>query len=385
MSSSRHAVLVGFCLAAGCTKPAPDVPKPKPPEVVVDRPTIQNVTDTEDFPGRTEAVASVDLKSRVTGYLLGPLPVRDGVDVDAGTTLFQIDPKPYQAELDRTTAGVSQAQAHLVRTRKDFDRVQTLREKGATTPEEIDRAAGDREEADAAVAVANAARQSARLNLDFTKIAAPLAGRFGRRSVDPGNLIKADDTLLGQVVQLDPMYVNFDVDDRTVLRIRRLVREGKVESARKLTTTVAVGLPDKDTYDLAGKVDFVESKLDPGTGTLRLRAVIDNKNLLLSPGLFVRVRLPVGVEHPAVVVPESAIGTDQGERFVYVVKPDDTVEARPVKLGGQVGTKRVVLPRDPVEGAAPRVTGVTPADRIIVDGLQRARPGGKVTVRGVGS
>ncbi len=369
-------------VAVGCAKPPPAVAPAKPPEVIVGRPVIRPVTDSEDFTGRTEAVASVDLRSRVTGYL-DKIHFKDGADVETGQLLFTIDPRTYQAEVEKAEAAVKQADARLTRTKNDFERAESLKGRGIS-PEELDRAAGDRAEAAAAVGVAAAAKRIAVQNVDFTKITAPFKGRVSRRSVDPGNLVKADDTVLTNAVQLDPIYANFDVDDRTLLRIRRLIRGGKVESARTTPTVVQVGLPDKDGYDLTGTVDFIDTKVDPGTGTLRVRAVVPNPTFLLSPGLFVRVRLPIGAGKPAVLVPEEAVGTDQGEKFIYVVNAKDEVEYRPVRLGGQHEGLRVVMPTEPVPGTPARPSGVTPTDRIIVSGLQRVRAGGKVTVKDVG-
>lgn len=380
-ASGRALAFAGAALAVlvGCAKPPPAVAPTKPPEVIVGRPVVRPVTDAEDFTGRTEAVASVDLRSRVTGYL-DRIHFKDGADVQKGQLLFTIDPRTYQAEVEKADAAVKQADARLTRTKRDFDRAESLKGRGIS-PEEIDRASGDQAEAAAAVGVAAAARRIAVQNVDFTRITAPFQGRVSRRSVDPGNLVKADDTVLTNAVQLDPIYANFDVDDRTLLRIRRLIREGKVDSARTTPTTVRVGLPDMDGYDLTGTVDFIDTKVDPGTGTLRVRAVVPNPTLLLAPGLFVRVRLPIGAEKPAVLVPEEAVGTDQGEKFVYVVTEKDEVEYRPVRLGPQHEGLRVVMPTEPVPGGPARPSGVTPADRIIVSGLQRVRAGGKVTVK----
>ena len=373
-----------LCLLAGCERPKPPVVPTKPPEVIVAHPTEETVVDTEDFTGRTEAVARVELRSRVTGYLDG-IHFKDGADLKKGDLLFTIDPRTYQAELERAQASVRQAEATYSRTKKDFDRMSGLRSTGAVTQEEYDRFAGDYAVADAAVGVSKAALSLARQNLDFTRVTAPFDGRISRRQADVGNLVKADDTLLSEMLQLAPIYVNFDVDDRTLLRIRRLVREGKVTSARNNETVVKVGTPDRDTYDLSATVDFIDTKLDPGAGTLRLRAVMANKDTLLSPGLFVRVRLPVGNEYKAVLVPEEAVGTDQGEKFVYVIQGADSVEYRPVKLGAQHGAKRVVSAKDPGEGGAVRKSGVSPQDRIVVSGLQRVRAGGKVTVKEAGA
>lgn len=362
------ALLAALAVAAGCTKPPPPLAPTKPPDVVVDKPVVTDVTDYEDFTGRTEAVESVEIRARVTGYL-EEIHFQDGADVPKDSLLFQIDPKPYRAELDRTEAAVKQAEARLARLQKDYERAKALA--GVISPEEADRIAGDKSEADAALGVAKASRKLAQQNLDYTKITAPFAGRISRRYIDRGNLIKADETILTTIVSLDTVYANFDVDDRTLLRVRRLIRDGKIPSARSRKTHVQVGLPDEDGHSLDGVIGFIDNKVDPGSGTLRLRADVQNPpihgNRLLSPGMFVRIRLPIGTPKRSVLVPEEALGTDQGQKFVYVVDGKDEVVYRPVKLGSQYGQLRVVE------------TGVSPADRVIVSGLQRVRPGTKVS------
>ena len=362
-------LFMGLLLVAGCVRPQPTIVPTKPPEVIVDKPGVEMVTDFEDFTGRTDAVASVELRSRVTGYLNSPVHFKDGADVTEGTLLFQIDPKPYQAEVDRTDASVRLAEAHFSRIKKDYDRTLSLKGSKAISDEELDKSAGDKAEAEASVGVAVAARKLAVQNLDFTKILAPMSGRMSRRYVDPGNLVKSDDTILSLLVVLDPIFVYFDVDDRTLLRTRRLIADGKVKPARDGKTTVSIGLPDEDGYPREGLVNFIDSKIDAGTGTLRIRAEVSNKALLLSPGLFVRVRVPIGEPKRALLVPEEAIGTDQGQKFVYVVDDKDEVVYRTVKLGSAYGQKRVIE------------SGLTETDRVIVSGLQRVRPKVKVTVK----
>ncbi|MFO0849287.1 MAG: efflux RND transporter periplasmic adaptor subunit [Gemmataceae bacterium] len=378
-----------FVLAAGCARPQPALAPTKPPDVVVASPTVQEVNDYEDFTGRTEAFEAVDIRARVTGYLT-KIEFKDGADVRQGAPLFQIDPTLYQAEVDRskatlaqTKALVKQAEAELDRASKDFARVIGSQ---AVSREEVDRITGEKAKAaaaltaaEAAVGVAQASLRTAEQNLAWCRITAPLSGRLSRRSIDPGNLVKADDTVLTSIVATDPIYANFDVDDRTLLRIRRLIREGKVTSARERQAQLQIGLPDEDGFSFTGVIDFADNKLDPGTGTLRVRATVKNEsvnnNRLLTPGQFVRVRLPIGVPRKAVLVPEEALGTDQGQKFVCLVREVTTdkgekaheVAYRPVKVGQAFGPLRVIE------------SGVTDADRVIVSGQQRVRPGAKVT------
>jgi RND family efflux transporter MFP subunit len=350
---------------SGCQKAPPPLAKTKDPEVLVARPTVQPVTDHEDFTGHVEAIPTVDLRAQVTGYLKA-VHFKDGTDVEKDAPLFEIDPQTYQTEYERTRAAVVQAEARRDRLERDYNRVIQVADKGTVTQEEIDRIAGDRAEARAAVAVTVQQRELARQNLEFTKIKAPFAGRIGKRMIDPSNLVKANDTILATLVSLNPIYVTFDLDEQTLLRLRRLVREGKIVSARSEPVTVHIGLADEEGYSLTGVIEFIDNRVEAGTGTLRVRAVVKNDKLLLSPGLFVRIRLPVGRPKPSLVVPEEALGSDQGQRYVFVLNDHDEVVYRAVKLGPQVDRLRVIE------------DGVKPEDRVIVSGLQRVRPGIKV-------
>ncbi len=406
------AFVVAAVLVAGCARPTPPVAATKPAEVVVAHPVVRPITDYEDFTGRTDAVRSIEIRSRVTGYLK-ETSFQDGADVKSGATLFQIVPEWFQAELDKTKAtvlqakaGLKQAEAELKEAEAEADRAEReiarLKTLGGASQKEKDDATAMQLKAEAlklkaeasvagakaTIKFAEASERLAQQNFDWTTIKAPEDGRVSRRFIDPGSLIKADETILTSLVVIDKIHVYFDVDSNTLLRIRRLIRGGQVESARgRNDTPVMITLPDDaddesrpngaaTAEDFTGKgtVNFIDNKVDPSTGTLRLRAVIDNpeknKNRLLSPGMFVRVRLPIGKEHPALLVPEEAIGTDQGQKFVYVVNEKDEVVYRPVKLGAQHGSQRVVVSTD-----------LTEKDRIIVSGLQRVRPGAKVTPR----
>lgn len=380
--------VVVLILAVGCSRPAPPVAPTKPPEVTVERPTVQSVIDFEDFTGRTEPVAAVDIRARVSGYLTA-VEFKDGADVVAGTPLFRIDPVLYQAEVERSKAAQAQAQAHrdqaaadLDRTTRDYDRVARLGT--GLSREELDRYTADKAKAaatlaasTAAIAVADAQLKVAEQNLAYTRIVAPFAGRLSKRAYDPGNLVQADTTVLTSLVQLNPIYVYFDVDDRTLLRVRRLVRQGRMPSARERETPVEIGLPDEDGFSYTGTVDFIENTLDPGTGTLRVRATVKNDNLLLSPKQFVRVRLPVGVPHEAVLVPEEALGTDQGQKFVYVIVDATTEQGEKV----QQVAYRQVKPGQPFGRLRAIIDGLKPDERVVVSGLQRVRPGGRVVVK----
>jgi RND family efflux transporter MFP subunit len=350
---------------SGCQKTPPALAKTKDPEVVVARPTTQPVTDHEDFTGHVEAIPSVDLRAQVTGYLKA-VHFKDGTDVKAGDLLFEIDPQTYETELQRAKAALAQAEARRDRLERDYRRVVLVPDKGTVTQEEVDKIAGDLAEARAAARVATAQRDLAKENVEFTKIRAPFSGRIGKRMIDPSNLVKANDTILANIKSLDPIYATFDLDEQTLLRLRRLVREGKIVSARSEPVTVYIGLADEEGYSLAGVIEFIDNKVEAGTGTLRVRAEVKNDKLILSDGLFVRIRLPVGKPKPSLVIPEEALGSDQGQRYVYLLNDKDEVVYRAVKLGPQVGRLRVIE------------EGVKPDDRVIVSGLQRVRPGVKV-------
>src|SRR5262245_9331789 len=249
MVSSRNRFfffVITVLVAAGCTR-KPPLADPKPPEVLVALPVQKSVTEYEEFTGRTEAVRTVDVRARVTGYL-DRVNFREGADVKEGDLLFEIDPRTYQADVDRAAANLGVAEAHFNRLAADFQRAQAMVKRGAMSEEEFERVAGDRSEAEATVRASRAQLDLAKLNLSFTKVTSPLTGRISRQLVDPGNLVKADDTLLTTIVTSDPMYAYFDVDERTLLRLRRMVREGRIPSARETTLQVELGLTDEEGF-----------------------------------------------------------------------------------------------------------------------------------------
>lgn len=398
---TRLLLIALAALPAACSRPQPPVTPPAPPVVVVTTPTVREVVEYLDFTGRARASDVTDLKARVTGYLTA-IHFRDGDRVTAGQPLFDLDPGLYATELARAEAAVKQAgvavkqaeatvvqaKAKLSRVTKDYLRVKTLT---TASQSERDQTEGDYEEAKAGVQVAEAAEQvavagvqvterqlaQAKKNMEYTRIVAPKAGRIGRHMLDIGGLVKADDTLLATLVVADPIWVFFDVDDRSDLRLRQLMAEGKLDLSPGGKSRVGVGLPDRDEFTLSGPVRFIDTQINPGTGTTTLRADVDNPKGLLTPGLFVRVRLPIDDPKPGVLVPEEAIGTDQGLKFVYTLNAKDEAVYRPVKPGLAYGHLRVV---EPVPGKPD--SGVSESDRVIVEGLQRVRKGQKVTVKG---
>jgi RND family efflux transporter MFP subunit len=356
----------------GCSSAPPEAVRPKPVLVTYASPVSDYVTDYEDFTGRTEAIFSINITARVSGYL-DKVHFKDGDEVKEDDPLFDIDPRPYKAELDRTEANLAQTEAHLKRLEADFRRATNLLSRGSIGREEYDKVSGDRAEAEAAVGIARASFDLAKLNVGFTKINAPITGRLSRRMVDPGNLVKSDETALTTIISQDPLYVYFDVDERTLLRLRRLVGEGKIPSRQVADIPVLCGLSDEEDFPHKGLVNFSDNKVDPGTGTLRVRASLANpKPRLLSPGMFMRVRLPVGSPRKSTMVPERSLMTDQGQKYLYLVDEHSKVLRRDVSVGKLEGRMRVIEKVD---------KGLPSDAKVIVEGQQRVRPGAEVTAR----
>lgn len=356
------ACLVG-AVAAGCAKP-PAAPVVTPTVVTVSRPVERSVSDYADFSGRTAAVDSVEVRARVFGYL-DKVNFKEGAPVKKGDVLYEIDPRTYKAAVAQAEASLAQAQAKAERLRRDYDRV--LKLGGAASREEVDRVSGEKAEADASVASAVAARDTARLNLDFTRVVAPISGHASRTMITAGNLVQSGEaaggTLLTTIVSGDKMYVYFDVDERTLLRGRE-ARAGRASADKPDgERPVFMGLATEDGFPHQGTLDFVDVQLNPKTGTIRVRALFPNPDGLLTPGLFVRVRIPLGDPHPVLLVTDRAVETNQGQKVVYTVNDKNEVVSRPVRLGAVHDGLRAVE------------AGLTAADRVIVNGLQRVRPG----------
>jgi RND family efflux transporter MFP subunit len=333
-----------------------------PPEVAVCRPLAREVTDYEDFTGRVEAARTVDLRPRVSGYLT-EVHFRPGAMVKEGDLLFEIDPRPYQAKLDRAQAEVAQAEAHLKRLTADFERAKRLLANRGLTAEEYDKIAGEREEAEAALRVAQAARDAARLTLDFTRVTAPMGGKIGQPALDVGNLAVADTTSLARIVSVDPASVFFDVDERTLLRVLRLKLAARGRGQRETETPVHMRLADEEAFPHEGAVSYADNRVDPSTGTSSWRALFPNPHGLLVPGMFARVRLPVGPPHPAVLLPERAAAVENRQAYVFVVNDKDVVERRAVTLGQLQDGLRVIE------------AGLKDGDRVVADPTAKVRPG----------
>jgi RND family efflux transporter MFP subunit len=366
----RPALLLVVLIPLACARPpgGPPMGGPQPkPEVDVCVPKADEVQDYEDFPGRIEAINAVAVRARVTGYLLDNVPFREGEEVKKGDLLFEVDARHYQAEFDKADGSVMQMEGRLKRLDADYARASSLLPSRGISPEEFDRVIGDRAEAIGSVKVAKAQREIASVNLNYCKVKAPISGKISRRMLDPGNLVKADETLLTTIVSADPVYAYFDLDERSTLYAQRLVREGKIKWSLDEELPVYLGLADEQGYPRKGRIDFADNRIDAETGTWRVRARFHNTDRALLPGLFVRMRMPIGTPYRAIMISEQALGTDQGQKFVYVVDDGGKVAYRRVKVGKLHQGLRVVT------------EGLSEGDRVVISGLQRVRPGAEVT------
>jgi len=382
-----------LALATGCGSAVP-VPTPPPAVVTVSLPVTLPVTDYEEFTGYTDAVEKVEVRPRVGGYLI-KVNFQDGAEVNAGDLLFQIDPSTYQADLDRAKAQVKLYEAQVRYSEAEYRRNITLNRQGSVSPEELEKSLASRDSNMASLQSARADVELKALNLGFTRVTAPIGGRTSRTQITVGNLVTADPnpTLLTTIVSIAPIYAYFTVDSGTVLRIQRMIREGKFQSARMTPERIVgaalalsnlrggnfmplasqFGLPrvpvflgletEPGQFPHEGFIDFVNNVVTPSTGTLSVRGLFPNGDRALTPGLFVRVRIPLGAPHPVLLVSDLALGMDQGQRFVYVVNAKNEVVFRPVTAGRLQGRLRVIE------------AGIGPNDRIIVNGLVRVRPG----------
>jgi RND family efflux transporter MFP subunit len=361
-------VLVSALTLSGCGDKPPQQAAAAAPPVTVAQPVKRTVTDWDEFTGRFEPVEEVQVRARVGGFVTS-VEFRDGAIVHSGDLLYVIDPRPFEAVALQADGQLSDARAKAELAKRELDRALTLVQTNAVSESIVDQRRQTLQAAHAAEMQAEGALKAAQLNIEFTHVMAPITGRASRHLVTPGNLVQGSDgasTLLTSIVSLDPIYIYFDVDEPTYLRNNRLWFEGRRPSSRDTPNPVQVTLTGEAKPSHDGKMDFIDNRLDNSTGTLRSRAVIPNKDLSILPGQFGRVRLIGSAPYEALLLPDMAIATDQSRKIVFVVKDDNTVEARPVTLG----------PLD--EGLRVIREGLKAEDRVIVDGLQRARVGAKV-------
>jgi RND family efflux transporter MFP subunit len=370
-------MIVAAIAAAGCggeTK----VAVPPPLEVSVSQPLAEPVQDSLEFTGRISAVESVDVHARVSGYVT-KVAFTAGALVNKGDLLFEIDPREYRAAQLRAEGDVEKLRSQVARADAEVARNQALRPTGAASARELEKAVADRGAIEGDMKAKLAQLDLAKLDVEFTQVTSPIAGRVSRAEITEGNLVTVGATggpLLTTVVSLDPIYVDFDADERSLIRLRKdlVARSGTITPETLLSARfpVFVGLADDPDFPYQGTIESVDNKIDPSTGTIRVRGVLPNPTRLLAPGLFVRVRVPVGDQHSGTLVTDRAIGTDQDRKYVLVVNDKNVVEYRPVKLGGLHGGLRSVD------------EGLMPNDWVIVNGIQRARPGVTVAPQKVG-
>ena len=359
------AVVCTACLLTGCRKPAQQ--PSSPPAVSVVHPIAREVIEWDEYIGRLESPETVEIRARVSGYL-DKVHFKEGKEVKKGDLLVTIDPRPYQAEYDRADAEYQRAVSQAELAKNDAERAKRLIATKAISEEDFDTKGKTYTAAQAAVKSAKAAMDSAKLNLEFTQIHAPIGGRTGRALVTEGNLVSggvsgAGASLLTTLVSLDPLYCYSDADERAVLKYLDLRREGKRVSARDEQIPAEMGLANETGFPHKGYMDFVDNRIDPATGTMRARGVFSNADHGLSPGFFARIRIPGSGKYPALLIPDRALGSDQAQKFVYVVNAEKKVEFRPVKIGPMIDGLRVVK------------EGLKPGEQVIVEGLLRVRPG----------
>lgn len=376
MGRSWVVVLVcatGTLVAAtsGCRKGPGGPAPPAPPSLPVSRPVQRVVTDYVEYTGRTDAVESVGVRARATGYLLA-VPFREGAEVKKGDRLFEIDPRPYQALVDQARAQIGVAEALQKYAAANRERARLAYEKGAGSKQDLDQAVAYEEEVAAEIRAYKANLESTQLNLGFTHVTAPIGGQVSRYYYTPGNLVAQDQTLLTTLVSVDPMYAYFDMDERTVLRLRKALATGRLAPVGDGGLPVAMALDGEDEYPHPGRVDFTNNVVNPSTATLAVRGVFPNPKpaggpRLLSPGMFVRVRLPVSDPHPALLVADRALGSDQGLKYLYVLDAGNKAQYRRVETG----------PLQP-DGLRVIESGVGPDDWVVTGGLQQLHPGARI-------
>lgn len=353
--------LVGPIGTAGAQSPPP-APQPS---VTVARPVVKDVVEHDDYTGRFNAIDYVEVRARVTGYLQ-KINFQDGGFVSKGDVLFLVDQRPYQATLDQAKAAESSAKARVSFSQTDLERAQSLTRSGNITEQTADLRRQTAQTAQADLDSAQANVKQAALNLDFTEVRAPVSGKISQRLVTEGNIVVADQTKLTTIVSLDPIYFSFTVDERSFLDYERNLGIGMVRKPGQTNPAVLVALTGEDKPTHKGALDFIDNSVDDATGTVLLRATIDNHDTTIKPGLFGVISMPAS-QTKAVLIPDEAVATNQDKRIVYVVADDGTASAREVRTGGKIDGYRIVR------------KGLDGSETIVISGLTRVRPGAKVT------
>lgn len=370
IAAKRHPIVLAVGLSLGlaaCDSGSAPPQAPGPMPVTVAAPLVRDMAEWDEFTGRFAAVDSVEIRARVSGYL-DQVAFEDGQGVAAGQLLYVIDPRPFEAEVARARADVESAQAALELSVREVNRYAALRQGGNASQQVLDERLQARRSAAASVDAAQAALRQAELNLSFTRIRSPIAGRISRTNVTVGNLVSgnAGGTELTTVVSIDPIRFYFDADEQVFIRYQRMMRSIERPDAGH-AVPVEIGLADETGYPHKGTLDFFDNQLDRATGTISVRASLPNPDRVLAPGMFGRIRVQAADPAPVVLVPDIAIGTDQTQRFVWVVGDDHVPQRRLVVPGGAVGDLRIIR------------QGLSAADRIVVNGIVRVRPGAPVT------
>jgi RND family efflux transporter MFP subunit len=376
-SSTCAAALLscGSLAILGCQKETAKAAAPPPPAVTVAAPVVREVLDYDDYTGRLAAIEEVEVRARVKGYLES-IGFKDGDDVKKGQVLFQIDPRPFDAQVKAAEGQVEQLKARRMNYQADVTRYEDLVPKGAASKQDLDRAIGELGEAAAGIHSAEAEVERARLDREYSTVTAPIDGMISRASLTVGNLVGAGgegEQMLTTIVRMDPIYVYFDVDQRAAQDYRKkaVARRGgdpAFKTVREMNIGFQFGLASEDGFPHQGVIDFIDNKIDPATGTIAMRGEARNEGRTFRPGFFTRIRVAAGEKYRAVLVAERAIGTQQGQKYVLVVDDKSTVAFRPVVLGA---------PQD--DGLRVVRSGLAAGERVIVNGMQRARPG--VTVK----
>lgn len=375
LARSLSAVTVtSALLLASCSDKTPPQAA-APPNVTVAQPTKRTVTDWDEFSGRFDAIQQVQIRSRVTGFVTS-VNFTDGAIVKAGDLLYVIDPRQYEAIAEQAEGQLADAKAKVDLAQRELDRATTLIKTQAISENVVDQRRQAFEASQAATLQAEGALKRAKLDVEFTKVRAPIDGRVSRHLVTVGDLVQGSEsgaTLLTSIVSIAPIQVYFDMDEAVYQRNSRLWHEGKRPSSRDTANPVQITLTGETKPSHDGQMDFLDNRLDAGTGTLRGRAIVANRDQSILPGQFARVRVIASAPYEALLLPDAAVATDQSRKIVFVVNKEDTIEARPVVLGPLDEGLRVI--RD----------GLKPDDRVVVDGLQRARIGAKVTPKEAGA
>jgi RND family efflux transporter MFP subunit len=351
--------------------PAPGAGGPPPaPAVTISLPVQRKVIEWDEYTGRFDAVASVDIRARVSGFL-NEVHFQDGQIVKKGDLLYTIDPRPFEAALAQAKAELAQANTKVENSSLDVERGRPLVDRKILSEKSFDDRANLLRDAQALIKVADAKVKTAELDLYFTKITAPVAGRTSRSAMVSGGWVSAgaaaNATLLTSIVTENPIHLYFDISENNWIKYRRMIEKGQKTGAAQVGTDVQLALPDEPGFPHKAKVDFIDNRLDQATGTMRARAIVNNDTATFSAGMFARVRVQGSEDYPAILLPDDAIGTDQTNKFVFTVSEDGTVGRKPIMLGPVVDGLRVVR------------TGIAATDWVITKGIQRARPGGKVT------